>query len=355
MVEMRERIAPSSIHGVISPLLICQRKGCMNTHTLATHSRWLQRLMLCAGLLVTITAHACPGIGDNEPQLPAISRLEIANPQVPAKPHTANAGSEMDMRTLMALQGETIDLVYTLAEPIPSGCVYRLQVSNTPSQNANQIQRNLPWKSLLMPERGGSIQSEPTTGDNTIKFKLVPAPQFDRDTVHTLYASIYGFTNHFITTSRPFKFKNLAYKIINITKEPALDGSGLAVGFKIKAQLNALPKSVNLNSNASSDDFFGWAEQTPASTQTKEATREEKVFQGKYGRLNGKVILLNNTPMVTFVVQRIGDVNVHLAFRALSPSQRPNVETDGMQCQYAYISGDLCSSAKLVQLSAPLR
>lgn len=328
----------------------------MKTHTLATYSTWLPGLTLCAGLVSTTIAQACPGLGDNEPQLPAITRLEIANPQVPAKPHAANAGSEMDMRTLMALQGETIDLVYTLAEPIPSGCVYRLQVSNSASQNANQIQRNLPWKSILMPNRGGSIQSEPSTGDNTLTFKLIPAPQFDRDKVHTLYASIYGLTNHFITTPRPFKFKNLAYKITNITKEPAVDASGLAVGFKLKAQLNALPKTVNLNSNSTPDDFFGWAKQTPASTQTKEAaTREENVFNGKYGRLNGKVILLNNTPMVTFVMQRKGDVNVHLVFRAFPPYERPNVEIDGMQCQYAYISGDLCSTAKLIQLSDPLR
>lgn len=330
----------------------------MKTHTLTTYSQWLSGLTLCAGLLSTTTAQACPGQDDNVPALPAVRRLEIANPQAPAKPHAANAGMEMDMRTLMALQDDTIDLVYTFAEPIPSGCVYNLQVSTSATYN---YRYHTPWKSILMHDVSKGVQSEPSTGDNTIKFKLVPTPQFDRDQVHTLYASIKRLDGNLITTPTPFKFKNLAYKITNITKEPAKDATGQVVGVKLSAQLNALPKSVGLtySSSISGGGFFGLFRQMPALTQAntstdstrKQLSNQQRMFYNKYGALNGNVFLLNNIPTVTWVVQGKGDVYVYLGFRPSNSYDRVSVESGINLCPYEPARFDTtCSTAQLIDM-----
>ena len=282
---------------------------------------------------------ACPIIGNNDPVRPSVRRLEISNPQVPSKPHSANPGSTgpNDLRTLMALQNETIDLIYTLTEPIPSGCIYGLEVSNYAGHISN-IELHTPWKAILSPD--GGVKSEPTAGDNIIKFKLVPAPQFDQDKIITLYASIRAETNHFATPPTPFKFKNLAYKITSITKEPALDSGGV----NLVAKLNALPKSVNLTNNAVIDDFHGFF---TSNTGTRKPNAEELAFQSKYDRLNGKVIMLNNTPMITAIVQNKRDVYVHLSYKVSQPYEAPNSK----QCSYSYLSNiDLCSTATLIDM-----
>jgi hypothetical protein len=201
-------------------------------------------------------AGVCPGLDHSAPAFPQISRVEIANPQAPSRPHPANPGSNNDARALMAFQGETIDLMFTMAEPIPAGCTYQLSIFRSaarPAANDGGLTpiRQRPAEALDYPFR--LYQSELTVGDNLIKFKIDPAPQLGQDKVYTLYASFQNLENEYISNGMPFKFKNLAYKILNITKEPYShsDQQYSVDGVTLKIALNAMP------THSATDGRFG--------------------------------------------------------------------------------------------------
>ena len=197
-------------------------------------------------------ASICPGLDPSAPPFPTIRRLEIFNPQVPSRPHTANPRNVSEARTLMALQGETIDLIYTMAEPIPAGCTYSLVVLRTMNRPTpyNRTALNLPIEALAKPEQSHS--SEVTTGDQTIRFKIEPAPQVGEDKTHTLYASLLSLQNSYISENMPFTFRNQAYKILNVNKAPYnhSDADYSVSGYTLNITLNALPIQQSTDNQA---------------------------------------------------------------------------------------------------------
>lgn len=216
-----------------------------NKHRFLNQAIFVMSFILIAYSQVS-QAGFCPGLENSAPTFPSIRAVEIANPQAPAKPFMANSGATgpTDLRALMALQGETIDLIYTLTETIPSGCIYKLQILRNPRNSSRVDNSSLlkaPIEAILKPEILHS--SERTIGDNRIIFKIAPAPQVGADKIHTLYASFVALNTSYFSEEKPFKFKNIAYNILKVIKEPySYNDSKYSInGYTLNITLNALP------------------------------------------------------------------------------------------------------------------
>jgi len=313
----------------------------------------------------------CPGMFEGARPLPTVNRFEITNPQAPSKPYLANPGntsSNNDIRTLMALQGETVDLTFTLSEPIRSGCVYSLEISNASAHITNSnYESTTPWKSVLTPN--GGYKSEPTTGDNIIKFKLEAAPQFDQDKVNQLYASISRGNGYYLTEPKPFKFKNLAYKITSVTQEPVTDANGAVSSVRIKVILNALPKTVDLNDIQRLQTFYGAIKQMSPLIPSKSAAQPKTTSRliipkaktqpvaststSDLDKLN--VMVLSGTPMISWQAASKGNVNAHLVFEVdptiySTPPERANPNTKLCNATYLRSDREICSASTLIDL-----